>query len=327
MNQQMPLTLRLANLRVSIDEQQSLETFVCARLRIAGEQLQNFTVLRQALDARREGNISFVYTVEFAVPAANAKWLKKWLVDKNLTLVEPEPVPQFQPGSRLLPERPVVVGFGPAGMFAALTLARHGYKPLVLERGPDVETRQLAVRRFWEQGRLDETANVQFGEGGAGTFSDGKLTTRVHDRLMTEALNILVEAGAPPEIRYWYKPHIGTDRLRQVVKNIRHQIETLGGEVRFCRQVTGFQIEAGALTGLFVNESELLPCTAVLLGIGHSARDTYQTLQHCGVAMEAKPFSVGRAHRASPGTDRPGAVWRRSGASAAGSGRLRAGPP
>ncbi|NMC32922.1 MAG: hypothetical protein GYA36_10800 [Veillonellaceae bacterium] len=293
MNQQTPLTLRLANLRVSIDAQQSLETFVCARLRIADEQLQNFTVLRKALDARREGNISFVYTVEFAVPAANGKWLKKWLVDKNLTLVEPEPVPRFQPGSRPLPERPVVVGFGPAGMFAALTLARHGYKPLVLERGPDVETRQLAVRKFWEQGRLDETANVQFGEGGAGTFSDGKLTTRVHDRLMTEALNILVEAGAPPEIRYWYKPHIGTDRLRQVVKNIRQQIEALGGEVRFGCQVTGFRQEAGTLTGLILNETELLPCAVALLGIGHSARDTYQTLQRSGVAMEAKPFSVG----------------------------------
>ena len=293
MTRQTATTLRLANLRVSIDEERSLETLVCARLRIGSGQLRDFTILRQALDARREGNISFVYTVEFVVPAAPEKWLKTWTADKNVTLAALPDDPPLQPGRRPLPERPVVVGFGPAGMFAALTLARHGYKPLVLERGPDVETRQLAVRKFWERGVLDETANVQFGEGGAGTFSDGKLTTRVHDRLMSEALNTLVEAGAPPEIRYWYKPHIGTDRLRQVVKNIRQQIEALGGEVRFGRQVTGLRLAAGTLTGLILNETELLPCSVALLGIGHSARDTYQTLQRSGVAMEAKPFSVG----------------------------------
>ena len=293
MNQHMPVFLRLANFRVSIDEERSLETLVSARLRVSRGQLGKVSILRKALDARREGNISFVYTVELEVPEATDKWLKTWTADKHVTQVEPDLIPALQPGGRPLSERPIVVGFGPAGMFAALTLARYGYKPLVLERGPDVEARQLAVRKFWEQGVLDETANVQFGEGGAGTFSDGKLTTRVHDRLMAEALNIMVEAGAPPEIRYWYKPHIGTDRLRQVVRNIRRQIEMLGGEVRFRRQVTDFQVEQGVLVGLTVNGSEKLSCSAVLLGIGHSARDTYQSLLHCGTAMEAKPFSIG----------------------------------
>ena len=293
MNQHTPVTLRLANFRVSIDEERSLETLVSARLRVNRSQLGKVAILRKALDARREGNISFVYTIELEALEATDKWLKTWTADKHVTRVEPDIIPALQPGGRPLSERPIVVGFGPAGMFAALTLARYGYKPLVLERGPGVEARQLAVRKFWEQGILDETANVQFGEGGAGTFSDGKLTTRVHDRLMAEALNIMVEAGAPPEIRYWYKPHIGTDRLRQVVRNIRLQIEMLGGEVRFRQQVTDFQVEQGVLVGLTVNGSEKLPCSAVLLGIGHSARDTYRSLLHCGTAMEAKPFSIG----------------------------------
>jgi uncharacterized FAD-dependent dehydrogenase len=156
-----------------------------------------------------------------------------------------------------------------------------------------VEARQLAVQKFWDRGILDVAANVQFGEGGAGTFSDGKLTTRVHDPMMTQVLEALVAAGAPPEIKYWYKPHVGTDRLRQVVKTIRQQIISLGGEVRFGQQVTDFRIADGALAGLVVNGEAKIDCSVALLGIGHSARDTYQQLLCCGVAMEAKPFSIG----------------------------------
>jgi len=293
MNKRESLTLCLANFRDSIDEETSLETLVSVRLRIGRQQLRNFRIVRKALDARREENISFVYTVEAEVPDAGDKWAQYWSADKNVSVVEPASIPEMKFGRRPLAERPVVIGFGPAGMFAALTLSRRGYRPLVLERGPDIDQRQLDVQNFWDKGVLDETSNVQFGEGGAGTFSDGKLTTRVHDRLMAEVLDILVEAGAPSEIRYWYKPHIGTDRLRQVVRNIRRQIEILGGEIRFRQQVTNFRIEAGILTGLVVNSGQVLPCSVALLGIGHSARDTYQVLHRCGVAMQAKPFSIG----------------------------------
>jgi len=293
MSDRKPMIVRINNLRVSIDEREALETLISVRLKIGRQQQQNLRIVRKALDARREGNIAFVYTVETEIPGAAAKWIDRWQADKNVSVVEPGPELELVPGDRRLKERPVVVGFGPAGMFAALTLARHGYKPLVLERGPDVEARQLAVQKFWDRGILDVAANVQFGEGGAGTFSDGKLTTRVHDPMMTQVLEALVAAGAPSEIKYWYKPHVGTDRLRQVVKTIRQQIISLGGEVRFGQQVTDFRIVDGALAGLVVNGEAKIDCSVALLGIGHSARDTYQQLLCCGVAMEAKPFSIG----------------------------------
>jgi uncharacterized FAD-dependent dehydrogenase len=293
MGNEKTMIVRINNMRVSIDEREALETLVSVRLKIGRQQQQNLRIVRKALDARREGNIAFVYTVETEIPGAAAKWVDRWLADRNVSVIEPVPEPELVMGTRCLTDRPVVVGFGPAGMFAALTLARHGYKPLVLERGPDVEARQLAVQKFWDRGILDEAANVQFGEGGAGTFSDGKLTTRVHDPMMNQVLDALVAAGAPPEIKYWYKPHVGTDRLRQVVKMIRQQIISLGGEVHFGQQVTDFRIADGALAGLVVNGEQKVDCSVALLGIGHSARDTYQQLQRRGIAMEAKPFSIG----------------------------------
>lgn len=293
MNDRKTTIVRINNLRVSIDEREALETLISARLKIGRQQQQNLRIVRKALDARREGNIAFVYTVETEISGGTDKWADRWQTDKNVSVVAHNPKTELVPGNRHLAERPVVVGFGPAGMFAALTLARHGYKPLVLERGPAVDDRQLAVQKFWDRGILDETANVQFGEGGAGTFSDGKLTTRVHDPMMNQVLDALVAAGAPPEIKYWYKPHVGTDRLRQVVKMIRQQIISMGGEVRFGQQVTDFRIANGALVGLVVNAEQTLDCSVALLGIGHSARDTYQQLLRCGVAMEAKPFSIG----------------------------------
>lgn len=285
--------VRIQNFRVSIDEQQALETLVSVRLRIEKSQIGRVRVIRKALDARRERNICFVYTLAVEIPDASQQILKRWRQDRDISLILPVSTPILESGMIRLHERPVVIGFGPAGMFAALTLARHGFRPLVLERGAAIEQRQEDVQRFWDRGILDETSNVQFGEGGAGTFSDGKLTTRVNDPLMESILQDLVEAGAPGEILYWYKPHVGTDRLRSVVRNLRQQIERLGGEILFRQQVTDLRIEAGTLQKLTVNDQTQVPCELALLGIGHSARDTYAMLYKSGVAMESKPFSIG----------------------------------
>ncbi|HAF31655.1 MAG TPA: hypothetical protein DCG76_01655, partial [Anaerovibrio sp.] len=181
-----------------------------------------------------------------------------------------------------------------AGMFAALTLARAGYKPIVLERGRDVDHRHADIQKFWAGGALSPQSNVQFGEGGAGTFSDGKLTTRVNDPLISAVLDDFVKAGAPEDIKFLHKPHIGTDMLRTVVKNIRLEIIRLGGQVRFESQVTGIEKNSdGSIKAVIINDSERMNVSAAFFGIGHSARDTYKMLYDFGLSMEAKPFAVG----------------------------------
>ncbi|MCH5194937.1 MAG: NAD(P)/FAD-dependent oxidoreductase [Oscillospiraceae bacterium] len=187
----------------------------------------------------------------------------------------------------------VIAGFGPAGMFAALTLAEYGFKPIVLERGGDVDERISAVKKFWDGGVLDPATNVQFGEGGAGTFSDGKLTTRINDSLCRYVLEKFAQFGAPEEILIKAKPHIGTDKLRNVVKAIREEIIRLGGEVRFHAVLTDFEETGGEIRSVTVNGSEVIPCDALILAIGHSARDTFKMLDSKKIFLEAKPFSVG----------------------------------
>ena len=196
------------------------------------------------------------------------------------------------PGKQKLGKRPVIIGSGPAGLFAGIILSAQGYAPLLLERGPDIDTRAKKVAKFWETGELDPEGNVQFGEGGAGSFSDGKLTTLIRDPRCRKVLEELVEAGAPPEIMYSYKPHVGTDVFREVVK-IRHKIIALGGEVRFNCKVTDIILARASISGVVINETETCPAQAVLLAIGHSARDTFSRLLERGVKISPKPFSIG----------------------------------
>jgi uncharacterized protein len=287
--------LRLTEIKLPLDHPaEALQAAILERLGIAADELIGFSVYKRSYDARKRSAITLIYTVdaELREPAANS------VIARKVQHVGLSPDMTYRFVARApatLASRPVVIGFGPCGLFAALILAQMGFRPIVLERGKAVRERTKDTFGLWRGSKLEPESNVQFGEGGAGTFSDGKLWSQIKDPLHygRKVLQEFVQAGAPEEILYVSKPHIGTFRLVSMIEKMRADIEALGGEIRFGSRVEDLLIEDGRVRALRLASGEELSCSHVVLAVGHSARDTFEMLHQRGVHLEAKPFSIG----------------------------------
>jgi uncharacterized protein len=288
--------LKVNELKIPLNGgQKELVSAAARSLKCPEGRIKSLTVIRKAVDSRDKADVFFVCSAQVEIDGDENEMIAKC----NPTRVGPAELFELivPPVKRESPFRPVIAGFGPAGIFAALTLAQAGLRPIILERGRDVDSRAADIGRFWQKRELDENSNMQFGEGGAGTFSDGKLTTGIKDKLCRKVFLELAANGAPEEILYSAKPHIGTDKLGGIVKSIREKIISLGGEVRFESRLTKLIIANGAIHGITYTDSERreidLETDALILAIGHSARDTVEALYAQGIKMIQKPFSVG----------------------------------
>lgn len=286
------MKIKINNVRIPLRQEMTLVQAINKKLGLRPDCLGEVKLLRKAVDARKKDNVCLNYHVmaELDVPA---KFAKRLLVDKDVSKYETVKQPEPKLGHQPLLAPPVVIGAGPAGLMAALQLASYGYKPLLLERGKPVMERVADVQRFWQQGSFDPDSNVQFGEGGAGTFSDGKLTTRVNDPVMADILQLFVDAGAPENILYEHKPHVGTDKLRTMVQGLSRRIVELGGSIRYRAHVVDFSIEHGSVTGVVLEDGTTIKAGAVVLACGHSARDVYSMLASKGIGITSKPFAIG----------------------------------
>ncbi|EIY8040284.1 NAD(P)/FAD-dependent oxidoreductase [Vibrio vulnificus] len=287
--------IRLTELRLPLDhEEGALLEAITAKLGIPAEQVLSFSMFRRGYDARKKTNIQLIYTLDIEV-ANQDKLLAKFSKDPHVRETPDMEYKYVAQAPANLTERPIVIGFGPCGLFAGLVLAQMGFNPIIVERGKEVRERTKDTFGFWRKRTLNPESNVQFGEGGAGTFSDGKLYSQVKDpnfygrKVITE----FVAAGAPEEILYVSKPHIGTFKLVTMIEKMRAKILELGGEIRFSTRVDDIHMEDGQITGVTLSNGEELKSRHVVLAVGHSARDTFEMLHERGVYMEAKPFSVG----------------------------------
>ena len=289
--------IRIDQIKIRPLTEEGLLKKAASLLKVRPGDISFVRILRRSVDARKKPDV--VYTCSILISAHDEdKILKRVSGASNISRYEPVTYSFPIEGKEELKDRPLIVGMGPAGLFCAYELAKYGYRPLVIERGKCAEERREDVKRFWETGVLDKESNVQFGEGGAGTFSDGKLNTTVKDKngRVTEVLTIFAENGAPGEILYDAHPHLGTDILPDIVSNIREKIKENGGEVRFETRLAGIDVRDGRVVSVILESpegTETVPVTAVILATGHSARDTYEMLYDAGLKMEPKPFAAG----------------------------------
>ncbi len=288
--------LRITELKLPLDHSdESLRPAIVQRLGIADADLLDFTLFKRSYDARKKNSeLQFIYTIDLQVNG-EADVLERFVDDHNVNVAPDVSYKVVGHAPQDYAQRPLVVGFGPCGIFAALLLAQMGFKPIVLERGKEVRQRTKDTWGLWRKNVLNAESNVQFGEGGAGTFSDGKLYSQIKDPYHhgRKVLHEFVKAGAPEEILYVSKPHIGTFRLTGMVENMRQQIIALGGEIRFEQKVTDLLIDGERLQGVVLESGEQLHSNHVIMALGHSARDTFRMLHARNVFMEAKPFSIG----------------------------------
>ncbi|MEO6147378.1 MAG: NAD(P)/FAD-dependent oxidoreductase [Sulfuriferula sp.] len=287
--------LRITELKLPLDHTEAaLRAEILRRLGIADEVLLSYTIFRRGHDARKRPLITFTYTVDVALEDESGV-IRRLKNDRHVVAAPDTSYHFVTRAPANLSERPIVIGTGPCGLFAGLLLAQMGFCPIVLERGKAVRERTKDTWGLWRDGVLNPESNVQFGEGGAGTFSDGKLYSQIKDPryLGRKVIAEFIKAGAPPEIAFVSKPHIGTFRLVGMVEKIRATIESLGGEIRFQSRVDNLDIEDGQMRGVILAKGEYIAARHVVLAIGHSARDTFEMLHRCGVHIEAKPFSIG----------------------------------
>lgn len=287
--------LNVQGIKLDIEQpREALLPMVCKKLRIPETLIEDWAISKEAIDARKKTTICRVFNVDITVANGKEAFVLSKAAKAGIKVEKVVRTSFVLPSAdRKFSHRPIVCGFGPCGIFAALILAEAGLKPIVLERGASMEHRVRAVEKFWETGQLNETTNVQYGEGGAGTFSDAKLTTGTGNSLNRYILSQFVKAGAPEDILYKNKPHVGTDKIRSVVVHLRKKIEALGGEVRFDSMMSELMCTEDTVCGVHVNDEYFLPADTVILALGHSARDSFRMLHEKGLGMAQKPFSMG----------------------------------
>lgn len=287
------MSVQINNIRINIDDAaEPIINKAAKKLRVSKSEIDSLSIIHQSIDARRKNSIFLNYCIKVDLKINENDVVRKCHADDVIIVHEQCNTP-LKYGKEELKDRPVIVGMGPAGLFAGYILAKYGFSPILIDRGSNIKNRTEQVNKFWSTGVFNPNTNVQFGEGGAGTFSDGKLTTRIKDKRCDEVLNIFVKCGAPNDILYSGKPHIGTDMLKTVISNLGDEIIRMGGKLKFDTKVNDIDIKNNRINGISTESDEHISASSVIFAIGHSARDTYEMLYKKGLKLTPKAFAIG----------------------------------